>query len=292
MSTNLINYDSPFIIKEVKFNNVTLIGIQDKLGKVFVSVKRICDDLGIIHHKQIARIKRDELLSEGATVLALPSQGGIQETFCLDNEYLAMFLTGISIKHCREEIRPYLLEFKRKAQKVLFEAFNNKTDKALPQTYPEALRQLAAEVEEKQLLLIENKKQSEYIEEHQPEIEFMNNLAQAVTRWKVTDVGRFFKQYGLGSNRIQSWLFEKGLLLKKGDNFWVRSQYSHLFQDVPFTKTYTTSSGGTYQRSFNVIWVLPAGFKKIGELMLSDGKIKPKELQLLSMYDIKSEVQE
>ena len=58
------------IVKEVNFNGVNLIGVQ-KEGKVFVAVKSICDDLGLNSNKQNQRIKRDEILNEGATVLAI-----------------------------------------------------------------------------------------------------------------------------------------------------------------------------------------------------------------------------
>lgn len=155
-----------------------------------------------------------------------------------------------------------------------------------PTTLYEALM-LAAETEkQKQLLLIENKKQSEYIEEHKPDIEFMSNLAQSEDRCSLTDVGRYLKQYGLGSNKISKWLFEKGCLTKRGKNYFTHSKYINCFQDVPSQKTYYDYNGYERRMVFNTIYVLPLGYKKIGSFMLQDTLISAKEWQQLSFYDI------
>lgn len=111
-------------VKEVAFNNNFILGVKTSDGKIYASIKKFCDDLGLKDHKkQISRIKKDDVLNEGGAVLALPSNGGIQDVFCLDVDFLASWLTSISIKHCAEEIRPLLLEFKKKAAKVLAAAF-------------------------------------------------------------------------------------------------------------------------------------------------------------------------
>jgi|GEM_PF-4981055 len=147
------------IVKEVNFNGVNLIGVQ-KDGKVFVAIKKICDDLGLSDHKkQIARIKRDETLSEGGAVLLLPTNGGNQEVFCLENNYLPFWLTGISSNHCKEEIRPRLKEFKLKAKDILAAAFLNKEPEQKPMS-PAELALLQAQnvlAIEKKLTIIESK---------------------------------------------------------------------------------------------------------------------------------------
>lgn len=113
------------IIKEVKFNEASLVGIL-KEGKIYTPLKKFCEFLGVDYHGQRQRIKRDETLIQGACKIHLPSEGGIQETLTLEISFLPLWLTGIKAMQCREEIRENLIEFKLKAKDVLADAFFGK----------------------------------------------------------------------------------------------------------------------------------------------------------------------
>lgn len=111
------------IKKEVEFNGVKLTGIKTQDGKIYVIVKSFCEILGIDSSSQFKRIKRDEVLSQGVVIMTIPTESGKQETTLLELDYLPSWLTGIKGDRCKEEIRPYLKEFKLKAKDILAEAF-------------------------------------------------------------------------------------------------------------------------------------------------------------------------
>ncbi len=112
--------------KEVEFNGVNLAGIKTQNGKIYIIVKTFCESLGIFPNSQIKRIRRDDFLNEGGVIMALPTNRGQQDVFLLELDFLPMWLTGIKADRCREEIRPYLKEFKLKAKDVLADAFLGK----------------------------------------------------------------------------------------------------------------------------------------------------------------------
>lgn len=111
--------------KEVEFHNSKLVGIQ-KDGKIYTPIRHFCDILGISSRGQIQRITRDETLSQGGCKMCLLTNGGEQEVFVLDINYLPLWLTGIKVNQCKEEVREFLLDFKLKAKDILTSAFIGK----------------------------------------------------------------------------------------------------------------------------------------------------------------------
>ena len=112
--------------KEVEFNGANLTGIKTQDGKIYVSLKNICEILGVDYSSQLKRIKRDEFLNDGVVIMTMPTNGGNQDANLLKLDFLPMWLTGIKADRCKEEIRPYLKEFKLKAKDVLADAFLGK----------------------------------------------------------------------------------------------------------------------------------------------------------------------
>ncbi len=112
--------------KEVELNGVKLTGIRTQEGKIYIVVKTFCEILGLDPSGQLQRIKRDETLREGVGMIPIPTESGKQETTLLELDFLPMWLTGIKADRCKEEIRPYLKEFKLKAKDVLADAFLGK----------------------------------------------------------------------------------------------------------------------------------------------------------------------
>lgn len=66
----------------VEFRRDTLFAVERDDG-VYVAVKPIVQSLGLDWKAQHRRITEDAILSEGVVMAAIPSPGGIQETFCL-----------------------------------------------------------------------------------------------------------------------------------------------------------------------------------------------------------------
>lgn len=118
-------------VKEVAFNGVKLLAVKTDKG-IFTSISAFCDDLGLASNKQIDKIKKNQVLEQGYTVLVLPSNGGNQSVGCIDIDFLPLWLTQISVKHCKIEIQPLLLEFQLKSQKVLAAAFIQKEETKEP----------------------------------------------------------------------------------------------------------------------------------------------------------------
>ncbi len=110
----------------VNFRSDTLFAVERDDG-VFVAVKPISDALGLAWNKQLERLKRDPILSEGMTVTVIPSPGGAQESTCLKLELVNGWLFTIDESRVKdEETRQRVLTYKRECYSVLFEHFYGK----------------------------------------------------------------------------------------------------------------------------------------------------------------------
>ena len=116
--------------REVSFYEDELTAVRATDGHIYVSVKNLCDALGVDRASQVRRIKRQAILTDaykGGAILTSPSKegigGGTQQSGLIRVDAVPLFLTGISIKSVRQEIRPKLERFQREAAKVLWEAF-------------------------------------------------------------------------------------------------------------------------------------------------------------------------
>lgn len=107
----------------IEFNDDTLFAVEDENG-ISVAVKPIADRLGLAWNKQLERIKRDPILSEGMTMTVLPSAGGQQETVVLRLHLLNGWLFGIDESRVKDaETRQRVLAYKRECHAVLFGHF-------------------------------------------------------------------------------------------------------------------------------------------------------------------------
>lgn len=121
----------------VDFRQDTLFAIERDDG-VFVAIKPICDSLGIEWRKQQERLRRDPILSEGITMVGVPSPGGTQETTCLSLELVNGWLFTIDESRVRdEETRQRVLTYKRECYGVLFRHFYGRAERDKPAAAPE-----------------------------------------------------------------------------------------------------------------------------------------------------------
>lgn len=122
-------------VKEVNFNGAILVGIL-KDGKVYTPLKKFCEFLGVDFSSQLQRIKRDETLRFGLTMVKITTvENGVEkerEVTVLEISYLPLWLTGIKAKQCREKIRKNLIKFKLEAKDALANAFFGKREKEIP----------------------------------------------------------------------------------------------------------------------------------------------------------------
>ena len=116
--------------KTVNFYDDDLLAILAEDGQVYVSVRHLCEALGLARQGQVRRIRDDKILSEaykGGNVSFPPSPdgrgGGVQRVGMLRVDMVPLWLTGVRIRAAKEDIRPKLERFQREAAKALWEAF-------------------------------------------------------------------------------------------------------------------------------------------------------------------------
>jgi hypothetical protein len=121
---------TPVEQKTVNFYDDELLAILAEDGQVYVSVRHLCEALGLARQGQVRRIRDDKILSEayqGGNVLFPPSPdgrgGGVQRVGMLRVDMVPLWLTGVRIRAAKEDIRPKLERFQREAAKALWEAF-------------------------------------------------------------------------------------------------------------------------------------------------------------------------
>lgn len=116
----------------VDFQRDTLFAVREDDG-LFVAIKPICQSLGLAWNRQLERIKRDPILSEGMTMTVIPSVGGPQETTLLRLDLINGWLFTIDDSRvANEEIRQKVLAYKRDCYRVLFEHFYSGAPKDMP----------------------------------------------------------------------------------------------------------------------------------------------------------------
>lgn len=116
--------------KQVEFYGDELTAVLADDGHIYVSVRHMCDALGLSRQAQVRRVNRNPVLQDGykgGAILAPPSAGsrggGKQQAGLLRVDLVPLWLSGVSTNSVREDIRPKLIRFQREAAKVLWEAF-------------------------------------------------------------------------------------------------------------------------------------------------------------------------
>ena len=98
--------------------------------EVYVSIRQMCELLGVAYQGQMRRINDDPVLSKkvkGVNITFTPSPGGrgggTQVTNCLPLDYLNGWLFGINAKRVKEQVRERLILYQERCYKVLADAF-------------------------------------------------------------------------------------------------------------------------------------------------------------------------
>ncbi len=118
--------------KQVIFydDEITAVLVEEEgRQEVYVSLRQLCDLLGVSYQGQIRRINDDPVLArqvKGVNITFTPSGGrggGSQMTNCLPLDYLNGWLFGINANRVKEEIRDNLIRYQRECYRVLADAF-------------------------------------------------------------------------------------------------------------------------------------------------------------------------
>jgi len=109
--------------KEITFYDDELIAIRANDGQIYVSVRHMCDALGLNVQAQSRRAKRHKILSSGLMVAKMATIKGLRNANVLRADLITLWLTGVNTSSVKEEIRPKIETFQLEAAKVLWEAF-------------------------------------------------------------------------------------------------------------------------------------------------------------------------
>lgn len=109
--------------REVTFYDDALTAVKTTDGQIYVSMRHICDALGLNAQSQNRRINRHHVLSDGFMVAKMTTIKGDRPATWLRVDLIPLWLTGISIQSIKPELQPKITRFQREAAKVLWEAF-------------------------------------------------------------------------------------------------------------------------------------------------------------------------
>jgi len=196
-------------IREVDFYSDKLLAVQQKdTGKIYVGVRWVCEGLRLSTGQiinQVRKIQSDIILSNGYAKMHLPTNGGKQEVLTIEIDYLPLWLAKINANTIQDKAtREKLVEYQLRAKDVLSDAFLspqlvpqvNTSLPQLPQTYQEALRQLADQVEENEKLMPKAQKYDQ----------FMSSEGNQT-------IGQVAKVLNTGRTRLFKLLKSKGILM-------------------------------------------------------------------------------
>jgi hypothetical protein len=106
-----------------RFETVPFAGtdiLAARLGdQIRVPMKRFCEAVGLPWAAQRQRIQRDEVLSEGASMMLIPSDGGPQEQLTLPLDLIPGFLFTAEAKRYAPELRERVRLFRAECFRVL-----------------------------------------------------------------------------------------------------------------------------------------------------------------------------
>jgi P22_AR N-terminal domain len=113
---------------EVPFLDAFIMALLGNDGDIYVPVAPFAGQLGIVNSRnQVARIKKDDTMSEGLRRMPVESAGGIQRMQCIRLDMFTIWLITITEKMCKEEIRPTLSRYKRQAARAILRHFQEQS---------------------------------------------------------------------------------------------------------------------------------------------------------------------
>lgn len=106
----------------VEFHGATLYAITIG-GTHHVALKPISDALGLDWSAQFRRVRRHAVLAEAVAVMAIPSDGGVQDAIALPLDKLNGWLFGVNVSRVKPALRERLIAYQRECFDVLARHF-------------------------------------------------------------------------------------------------------------------------------------------------------------------------
>jgi len=121
-------------LMEVNFDGDLIMVVRVKeTGKTYAGINWITQALGLTkgqHDNEVKKVKKDFVLSKGASNLTLPTKGGKQNAFVIELDFLPLWLAKISITpdmiNNKMDAVNKLIDYQTRAKDVLAQAFLGK----------------------------------------------------------------------------------------------------------------------------------------------------------------------
>lgn len=137
--------------RDVSFYGDELAAVRTAKDEIYVSLRHLCEALGIDTTGQRQRIQRHTVLSKGLMVCKLQTIKGARDSYVLRVDLMPLWLSGIRSSSVRDEVRPKIERFQVEAARVLWEAFQT-GELSADETFNELLAQGGDAVEAYKML--------------------------------------------------------------------------------------------------------------------------------------------
>ena len=111
--------------RTVHFYEDQLLAVKGQDGQIYVSIRHLCDVLGLNQRGQVQRIERTTALNRGYRKGDVETAGGKQNTSLLRADLVPMWLAGLQTSRLADDMRSRIERYQDEAAKVLWEAFQD-----------------------------------------------------------------------------------------------------------------------------------------------------------------------
>ena len=257
-------------VKHVDFMGADLVAAKDENGTIWAGVRWMCDGIGLTRNQrdnQIEKIKSDSVLSKGAGNLTLPTAGGNQAVWCLELDFIPLWLAKINItpsmKSDTPEVAARLEAYQLKAKDVLAAVFMPQQPMQLSDSELMARAILVAQktieardariselTEQNTALLAENEQQRQTIADFEPVRQYVDVILESTGVMATTQIAA---DYGLSAKALNRILHEAGVQHKVNGQ-WILYR-EHMGKGYTDSRTFPiTRRNGAKDSAVHTYW--------------------------------------
>lgn len=122
---------TPSALANIPFHGDTLEATRAHDGRVWVSVSRVCEALGLGYSSQLQKLK-EKPWATVTLIVMVAADGKSRETACLDLDSLPMWLATIDVRRVRGAAREKLVVYQKEAARVLRDYFLGERPEPVP----------------------------------------------------------------------------------------------------------------------------------------------------------------
>lgn len=205
-----LSKSTPVALQIIPFEGTTLEAVKVD-ETVWVSVRRMCDALGIDEEAQRQKLTNRERTPWATTFVtkAVADDGKLRDVFCLDLDSVPMWLATIDTSRVAEHVRPKIIVYQREAAKVLRAWFFGEAKPTAQLSRTEIARMLLEECERTERLEEANRLLLQQNEKLDAEATFARDVQESTNTVTITSVAKLL---GYGPQRFFARLRADGIL--------------------------------------------------------------------------------